>query len=131
MFYVEIAELHASLFTANLIFGINNPLSRSLMPEIIGPYALTFFRFGGGMALFWLLSLFAPKEKVDKKDFLPLFFASLFALVLNQLLFFIGLASTSSIDASIVVTLLPIVTMLSGNIISALLLTSEGTFYSP
>ena len=103
---------HASLFAANLIFGINNPLSRSLMPEVIDPYTLTFFRFGGGMVLFWLVSLFTPNEKVDKKDFLLLFLASLFALVLNQLLFFIGLASTSSIDASIVVTLLPIVTML-------------------
>jgi len=46
-----------------------------------------------------------------------LFFASFFALTLNQLPFFIGLSMTSPIDASIVVTMLPIVTMLLAAVI--------------
>jgi len=103
---------HIALFTANLIFGLNNPISRSLMPEILSPYTLTLFRLAGGMLLFWLVSLFVKKEKVPAKDILLLFFASLFALTLNQLPFFVGLSMTSPIDASIVVTMLPILTMM-------------------
>lgn len=103
---------HIALFAANLIFGINNPVSRTLMPEILSPYTLTFFRLSGGMLLFWSASLFIKKEKVPPKDLLLLFFASLFALTLNQLPFFVGLSMTSPIDASIVVTMLPILTMI-------------------
>lgn len=43
---------------------------------------------------------------------LKIFFASLFALVFNQGVFIFGLSMTSPIDASIVTTTLPIVTMI-------------------
>ena len=100
------------MFSANLIFGLNIPVSRTLMPEILSPYALTFFRLGGGLLLFWLLSIFTRKEKVPVKDIFLLFLASFFAISLNQLPYFIGLSMTSPIDASIVVSTLPILTMI-------------------
>ncbi len=103
---------HIALFSANIIFGLNTPISRSLMPEILSPMSLTFFRLAGGLLLFWIASLFVKKERVPAKDILMLFFASFFALTLNQLPFFIGLSMTSPIDASIVVTMLPILTMI-------------------
>lgn len=103
---------HLAMFSANFIFGLNTPISRTLMPEILSPFTLSFFRLGGGMILFWLVSLFVKKENVPPKDLLMLFFASFFALSLNQLPYFIGLSMTSPIDASIVVTLLPILTMI-------------------
>ena len=103
---------HVALFVANLIFGVNIPITRMLMPEHISPYALTFLRFAGGMVLFWIVSFFVKTEKVTSRDKVILLFASLFALTMNQIPFFVGLSMTSPIDASIVVTLLPIVTML-------------------
>jgi drug/metabolite transporter (DMT)-like permease len=103
---------HLALLLANIIFGVNNPVARMLMPEVLDPMALTFFRFSGGMVLFWIASLFFKREHVSAKDKLLLLFASIFGLTLNQLPFFFGLSMTSSIDASIVVTMLPIVTML-------------------
>lgn len=103
---------HLALLVANIIFGVNNPISRSLMPDVLSPYTLTFFRFSGGMLLFWLASVFVRNEKIEKGDLLKLFLASLFALTVNQLAFFVGLSMTSPIDASIVVTMLPIVTMI-------------------
>lgn len=106
-----------ALLLANIIFGINNPVASWLMPEVVSPLALTFFRFSGGMLLFWLASLFVRKEKVPPKDLLLLFLASLFALTFNQIPFFVGLSMTSPIDASIVVTMLPIATMILAAII--------------
>lgn len=108
---------HISLFVANLIFGLNNPLSRSITPDFIDPYVLTFFRLAGGAILFWLISLFLPKEKVAKRDIFLLFLAGIFSLSLNQLPFIVGLSMTSPIDASIVVTLLPILSMIFAAII--------------
>ncbi len=83
---------HVALFSANIIFGINNPISRALMPEILSPFTLTFFRLAGGMLLFWMVSLFTKKEYVPAKDIFLLFLASFFALTLNQLPFFVGLS---------------------------------------
>jgi drug/metabolite transporter (DMT)-like permease len=71
----------------------------------------------GAMLLFWTLSLFVKKEHVPKKDVLILLFASIFGLVLNQILFIVGLSMTSPIDASIVITLLPIISMFLAAII--------------
>lgn len=103
---------HIALLVANVIFGLNTTISRTLMPEILSPYALTFFRLAGAMILFWAASLFIKNEHVPAKDILQLFFASIFALILNQLPYFVGLSITSPIDASIVVTTLPILTMI-------------------
>ena len=103
---------HIAMFSANIIFGLNTAISRTLMPQTLSPYTLTFFRLAGGLLLFWVASMFVKKEQVPPKDILLLFFASLFALTLNQLPYFIGLSLTSPIDASIVVTMLPIVTMI-------------------
>lgn len=103
---------HLVLFIANLIFGLNTIVSRSLMPEIMSPYTLTFFRLSGGMLLFWLASIFVKKEIVPVKDIFMLALASVFSLSLNQLPYFVGLSATSPIDASIVITVLPIITML-------------------
>ena len=103
---------HIAIFTANIIFGINTPISRSLIPEILSPFSLTFFRLFGSALLFWIASLFFKREVVPAKDIFLIFLASLFALSFNQLPFFIGLSMTSPIDASIVITMLPILTMI-------------------
>lgn len=97
---------------ANIIFGCNNPIARMLIPDVMSPFALSFFRFSGAMLLFWLASFFIKKDPVTPKDKVLLYVASLFALTMNQLPFFIGLSMTSPIDASIVVTMAPIVTMI-------------------
>lgn len=108
---------HIALFTANLIFGLNNPLTRTLIPDTFSPFTLTIFRMVGAAALFWLASLFVKKETIPPKDILKLFFAALFGIVLNQMLFLDGLSYTSPIDASLVITLLPIVTMILAAVI--------------
>lgn len=109
---------HLALLVANIIWGINNPVSKTLMPDHLDAYALTFFRMAGAALVFWITSLFLKKEKVARKDILLLFFASLFGVVLNQGLFLFGLSRTASIDAAIVATTVPIITM----IVSALYL---------
>lgn len=103
---------HLSILAANIFFGLNNPVSRSLMPEIIDPVVITSFRIGGGMLLFWFASIFFKKEHVPVKDILMFFAAAFFALTINQFPFIIGLSKTGTIEASIIVTLLPVISML-------------------
>ena len=85
------------MFAANVIFGFNTPVSRSLMPDELDPLVLTFFRMAGAMVLFWCVSPFTKREHVPAKDVLLLFCASALAIVLNQMPFISGLSMTSPI----------------------------------
>lgn len=58
------------------------------------------------------------------KDIVKFFFAAVFAIVLNQTFFIYGLSKTSPIDASLVVTLVPIITM----VLSAIFIKEPITF---
>ncbi|MDR1847293.1 MAG: DMT family transporter [Bacteroidales bacterium] len=110
----EVPKGHLSILAVNLIFGCNTPITKSVLSiGHIQPLALTFFRFVGAAAAFWIASMFISKEyKATKKDIDLFFLASLFCIVLNQMFFVIGLHSTSPVDASIIVTLVPIITMI-------------------
>lgn len=102
---------HLFALTANIMWGLMSPIGKSALQDF-SPIAVTTFRMVGAAAAFWLLSLFCKQEHVHHKDMLRIAFASLFALVFNQGVFIFGLSLTSPIDASIVTTTLPIVTMI-------------------
>lgn len=102
---------HLFAFAANVMWGLMSPIGKSALQEF-SPLSVTTFRMVGAAAAFWLLSIFCKQEEVNHRDMLKIFFASLFALVFNQGVFIFGLSLTSPIDASIVTTTLPIVTLI-------------------
>ena len=102
---------HIFALTANILWGLMAPIGKSALMEF-SALSVTTFRMVGAAACFWLLSAFCKYEHVDHRDMLKIFFASLFALVFNQGVYIFGLSMTSPIDASIVTTTLPIVTMI-------------------
>ena len=108
---------HAALWVANIIWGLNAPICKQVLqsasnPEGINPFALSACRMTGAALLFWAFSCFMPRERVTKRDLGLLLLASVFGIQFNQLLYLWGLSLTSPIDASIISTLVPIVTML-------------------
>jgi Predicted permeases len=103
---------HLALFVAYVIFGLNTPISKAIFIDgEVSAMALTFYRFAGASALFWLFSLFSGKEKVIPRDLFLLFIASLFGILINQMPFVVGLSLTSPIDASVITTTVPMLTM--------------------
>lgn len=103
---------HLAIFFANIIFGLNIPVSKILMPDYIPSFALAFFRTTGALLFFWTVSLFVRWEKVPLRDIGKLAGASIFGVLLNQMLYVVGLAYASPVETSIVVTFTPILTML-------------------
>lgn len=59
---------HLAVLTVYIIFGVNPNCSKAVVPEYITPEAYTALRLAVGAAGFWLISLFTPKEKVEKRD---------------------------------------------------------------
>jgi len=99
---------HLSLIAANIIFGINYNVAKAVMPDQIKPFALVSVRSLVTALLFWIASLFIPKEPVSRKDLLFLFGCSFFGVVINQTLFLVGLDLTSPINSSIILSTNPI-----------------------
>lgn len=108
----KVIKAHLSIFTACLIWGLMSPIGKDAMINGISGITMVAFRVIGGAILFWITSLFTKREEVSSHDMMLLFFAAMLGLVLNQCCFTIGLSLTSPINASIVTTTLPIITMI-------------------
>ena len=103
---------HLSMFGACAGWGLMAPLGKDAMTHGFDGITLVTFRVAGACLLFWLASLFAPKENVPKKDKLMFCGAALFGLICNQCCYTMGLSITSPINASIVTTSMPIFAMI-------------------
>ena len=83
---------HAALWVANIVWGLNAPICKSVLvsesnPGGVDPFALSAYRMAGACLLFWTASLLLPRERVSRRDMAALFFASVFGIQLNQMLF--------------------------------------------
>lgn len=108
---------HLSMLFACVFWGLMAPLGKDAMTHGITGLDMVTFRVIGGAILFWLSSLFVKREEVSRKDLSMLFLAGIFGLVCNQCCYTIGLSITSPVNASIVVTSMPIFTMILAAII--------------
>jgi drug/metabolite transporter (DMT)-like permease len=99
---------HLSLLAATIIYGVNFSIAKAMMPDHIKPLALASLRSIVTAGLFWITALFMPKEAVNRKDLLYLFFCSFFGVVINQMLFLAGLNLTSPVNSSIIQSTNPI-----------------------
>lgn len=101
------------MIAANISWGLMAPLSKIAMNDpAINSWILVSFRVIGAALAFWLFSLFTRREKVAPRDLMLLAVAALLGIILNQGVFILGVSLTSPINASIVTTTLPIVTMI-------------------
>lgn len=102
---------HLAILGANTIYGLNYVIAKGIMPEFMQPRAIIFLRATGAVLLFWIVGEFFPKEKPAVKDILRLAMAAFFGVFLNQVLFFEGLNLTTPINASIIVTVIPVLVL--------------------
>jgi drug/metabolite transporter (DMT)-like permease len=99
---------HLSLLAANILYGLNYSIAKSVMPDTIKPFALVSLRSVSAAIMFWIAGLFIPKETVSRKDLLFLFGCSFFGVVINQIFFLAGLNLTKPINSSIILSTNPI-----------------------
>ncbi|MEO8713044.1 MAG: DMT family transporter, partial [Parafilimonas sp.] len=98
-----------AVLLANIFFGINYITIKAIVPEKLSAPSLNVCRVGGSFALFWILYLFKPSKPGIKKKDIPLFVLCAFlGVALNQALFVKGLSLTSSIHASLLALVTPI-----------------------
>lgn len=97
---------------AYTIFGLNIVFCKDIAnADIISPISLFTLRSVGAGVLFWILSIFLPKEKMTRKDLGLTALASFLGFFTTQLTFLFGIKQTTSIDVALMSTLSPIFTM--------------------
>ncbi len=104
---------HLACFVAYAIFGINIIVCKDLTKgQLISPIALFCLRSIGAGTLFWLISLFMPREKVERRDFPKIFAASIFGFFLTQITFLMAISDITPVNCSVISAMSPIYTML-------------------
>lgn len=109
---------------ASTTYGLNHTVAKVVMPEYIKPFGFILLRVLGASIVFWLISLFLPREKIDRKDWPRLIACAVFGMVLNMLFFFKGLSLSTPINSSVIITLSPVIVLA----LSAILLKERISF---
>ena len=114
----KVRESHLALLFANMGWGVMSPVSKSvLLSGEISSLALSGIRITGGALLFlifsWILPRsFEPRQHIDRKDYWRLFLCSLLMISANQGLYIIGVGLTNPVDASVMCSLTPVLTLI-------------------
>ena len=103
---------HLACFTAYLIFGLNIVVCKDLTSSgAISPIALFTLRSIGAGSLFWIISFFLPKQRVERGDYIKIFAASVLGFFLTQMFFLVAISRITPMDCSIITSLSPVYTM--------------------
>lgn len=103
---------HLGIIAANVLYAANYTIAKWVMPEFIKPFGFIFIRVLAAMVFFWLIQLFIQHEKIEKKDYVRLFFCGMFGVAINQLMFFKGLDITTPVNASLMMVTTPILVII-------------------
>jgi drug/metabolite transporter (DMT)-like permease len=106
---------HLALVAVALIYGGNYLVAKGLMPDLVGPSGFIVLRVIGGGGMFWLVRLAMRSrgtwEAIERRDMLRLLACGATGVAANQLLFFNGLNATSPVNASIIMTVNPVLVL--------------------
>ena len=103
--------IFAALMVA-ILYGLTYSYAKDVMSGYVKPYGFILIRVLGAGFLFWLVSLFAPKQKIERQDYKYIFLCGFFGLTLNMLTFFKGLSLTTPIPAAVIMVTTPMLVLL-------------------
>ncbi len=103
---------HLACFVAYIIFGVNIIVCKDLTgSHLISPITLFFLRSLGAGLLFWLIGIFLPHDKVEKRDLPKICAASFLGFFLTQMTFLSAISEITPMDCSILSSMSPLYTM--------------------
>ncbi len=108
---------HLSMALACVCWGLMAPFAKDAMRVDFTGLDIVSFRVAGGAICFWLTSFVLTlcgrkQEHVPLRDIGLFFLASLCSITCNQGLYTVGISYTSPVNASIMTTTLPIISLI-------------------
>ncbi len=114
----NIIKAHILLSILAIIGGLHFVIAKNVVPEFIQPSGMIFIRVVLGTSFFFFIDAIRKDDsKIEKQDWLKLIICGVSGVAANQLLFFNGLALTSPVNASLMMLLSPLITLLAAVIV--------------
>ncbi|MFV0437328.1 MAG: DMT family transporter [Desulfopila sp.] len=102
----------AAALTANIIFGLNVPVTKALMDSWMSPMGYTALRMLFGATVFWAVAMLWNREKVGRKDLLLVMAGGLIGYLGTQFMFAQSLEYTTPVIFALLISLTPVATLL-------------------
>ncbi|HLG34557.1 MAG TPA: DMT family transporter [Bacteroidia bacterium] len=104
-------KTHLALAAVNIFYGANYSIAKISLPAYIEPAGYILLRVSASALLYalaWYFVFRKEKNKIERGDWMPLAWCAFTGVAVNQLLFFKGLAITSPVNASLIITSNPV-----------------------
>lgn len=98
--------------SANTIFGLNIPVTKTLVAHWMTPVGYTMTRMFFGTLVFWTLSSFFKREKVADRDLIIVMIGGLLGYLGTQFLFSQSLKYTTPVIFALLIALTPVAALL-------------------
>lgn len=119
-------KAHLALFAVALLYGGNYTVAKEVMTNgFIQPLGFILVRAISATIFFSCFHFIWIKEKVDRKDFKLLILCGLFGVAINQMFFFSGLKLSSQINAALIMTITPIIVLITSALLIGEKITSQ------
>jgi drug/metabolite transporter (DMT)-like permease len=99
---------HTALLLVSTLYGINYSIVKIVTPAFIAPLGFIGYRVLFAAAIFWLITKNSTESIDWKNDGFRLFLCGATGAGINMLLFFKGVSMTTAVNASLIMTLLPL-----------------------
>lgn len=103
---------HVAVFSANLFFGLNLPCTKDLLTNYVTPAGYMVLRSVGAALLFWTISFFMRRERVERKDLLLIAIGGILGFVISQYLTAVSLEYTTPVYFALITAMSPVIVML-------------------
>lgn len=101
-----------AILMANLIFGLNIPVTKIIVTDWMTPLGYTMVRMVLGAMIFWCISSFLEKDPVKPKDLWVIMIGGLIGYLGTQILFSQALKFTSPVIFSLLMAMTPVVVLI-------------------
>lgn len=105
-----------AILSANVIFGLNIPVTKALMAEWMTPWGYTMTRLLFGALVFWVVGCFFKAEQVERKDLVILLLGGLLGFLGTQIAFAQSLKYTTPVVFSLLMALTPVSVLLLASV---------------
>ncbi len=103
---------HSAILIANTLFGFGVPVSKLLLDKWVTPMGYMASRSFFAALIFWVIAMFMPKEKVERRDLIIILLGGVMGFVISQTLTAWALVYTTPTYYSMVAALVPVIVML-------------------
>ena len=103
---------HFAILIANTLFGVGVPISKLLLDKWVTPMGYMASRSFFAALIFWVIAMFMPKEKVERRDLIIILLGGVMGFVISQTLTAWALVYTTPTYYALVAALVPVIVML-------------------